>query len=88
MREAPTLREIGEGELVLGCVDVRVEVAEHDLTRATAGDAGPVNEVLTAVFLEDRTALLHLIEHDGFPGEISEGGAATRFGRFGHTELQ
>ena len=79
------LRQIFQRDGVLGRVEIRVEVidaefvevAEHDVARAIGHEARPIIERLTVMFLEVLAALFHFDQHDGFPDQIGEGGAAT-----------
>jgi hypothetical protein len=91
----PALLEVREGQLVLGRVEVGVEVvnpelvevAEDDVARASTGNAGPVAEGLPEVLLEVGAALLHFDQHHGFPDEVSEGCAAAVLGGFAQAEF-
>lgn len=92
----PPLRQVGQHEGVLGRVEVGVEivdaelveVAEDDVARAVGHEAHPVVERLPVVLLERLAALFHLDEHDGFPDEVGERGAAAVLAGLADAELR
>ena len=92
---APAVGELGELDLVLGAVELGVEVvdpelvevAEDDVLRAVGDEADPVVERLPVVLGQVGPALLHLDQDDGFPDVVGEGGAAAVFGGLADAHL-